>query len=110
MSMILAAAVLPLVPIAADDARLEKRSTFVSEQARIELVEENDRVMCLDRRRASSICLTESEWLQAIELAASQPESRSAPRAFIPQRDMSAFGGRQQAFGLASSPSTMRSP
>ncbi|BDI61041.1 hypothetical protein MACH05_16010 [Qipengyuania nanhaisediminis] len=108
MSLMLAAATLPLVPIAAGDERLDRRSTFVSANAEIELVESEDRVLCLDRVRASSICLTESEWREAIALAASQPERRRAPQAFFPQRDYHAFGSQQDRFGLASSPSTMR--
>lgn len=103
MLLSLAASVLSLVPISADDARLGKRRTFVSEEARIELAITNgDRVLCHDRERAGSICLTESEWKKAIALAEQQP--RKGSRAFIPRHpddfpDVSTFG-------LASSPST----
>ena len=44
------AAVMMLVPITADDARRDKRQTFVSDEAKIELANTSgDRVLCLDR-------------------------------------------------------------
>ena len=90
MSMlIVAASVLPLVPIAADDDRLDHRRTFVSELAQVALEQDDgERVLCLDRttvRRVPHICLTEGEWNKAIELAENEP--RRGPRPFIPQRE-----------------------
>ena len=107
-TLIAAAAVLPLSPITADDARLEKRRTFVSEAAKIELAEDTDeRVLCLDRYRASSICLTETEWKKTIELAKNAP--KKGPNPFIPPSFNNTFGSGDRTFGLASSPSTFRS-
>ena len=84
MSILFAAAVLPLVAIGADDERLKTKRTFVSEEARMALSQDDeDRVLCLDRKRERSICLTESQWNTAIALAEQQPRRR--PHAFIPE-------------------------
>jgi hypothetical protein len=99
MSLLLAAAVLPLVPITADDERLDKKRTFVSEEATAVLEEDADgRVLCLDRRRSASICLTEAQWLKAIELAEAQP--KPAPRPIFPSRfDGIATGSAGMLYG-----------
>ena len=103
MLLSILAAVMPLVPITADDARLERKRTFVSEEARVELANANgDRVLCHDQQRARSICLTESQWNKAIALAEQQP--RKPARPFVLPH-----GERlpdSSSFGLASSPST----
>lgn len=96
MSFLIAAAVLPLVPVAADDARFERRGTFVSPEASAVPEQGGESVYCLDRSRYEryrSICLTKAEWLQAIALAETAP--KGGPRPFIPQQDRSAFGGNQ---------------
>ncbi|MDP5103960.1 MAG: hypothetical protein NWP98_08545 [Erythrobacter sp.] len=97
------AGVMLLVPIDAEDARLDKRRTFVSEEARVDLTDANGApVLCLDRARAGSICLTESQWNTAIALAEQQPRERAG------QANL-ALGYRipdTSSFGLASSPST----
>lgn len=86
MSLLLAAAFLPLVPVAPGDERLEDKTTFVSEKAKKELVVDTvDRVMCLERRGATTICLTESEWKKTIALAETKPKNKA--RAFIPSSD-----------------------
>ncbi|WP_416831724.1 MAG: hypothetical protein ACMUJI_01680 [Erythrobacter sp.] len=100
MSFLIAAAVLPLVPVAADDARFEKRGTFVSPEASALLEQGEDSVYCLDRSRYEryrSICLTKAEWVQAIALAETAP--KSGPRPFIPQPGNSGFGGNHRGFG-----------
>jgi len=103
MLLSLMAAVMPLVPITEEDARLERKQTFVSEEARIELtISGGERVLCHDQRRAPSICLTESQWNNAIALA--EQQSRKPGRPFVMPH-----GERfpdSSSFGLASSPST----
>lgn len=89
MFLAIAAAALPLLVISADDERLQSRRTFVSEEARIELTEENgERVLCLDRKQQRryhrSICLTEAQWRKAITLAETQPKGRTPARDFEP--------------------------
>ena len=106
MSLLIAATVLPLVPVAAGDGRFDRRRTFVSDQAEIALAEEGgEEVFCLDRKR-QSICLVRSEWAEAVALANSAP--KRGPRAFIPQ-NTNAGTSSQAKYGLASSPSTFRS-
>lgn len=100
-----AAAVLPLVPITVGDKRLEEEDTFVSEQAQVELAAESEtRVLCLDRRRTNSICLTEAEWSKAITLAENAP--KKGPRPFIPQEIRQA--PRSTPYSIASTPAGYR--
>ena len=102
-----AASALSLVPIGADDARLGKKRTFVSEQARIELsLADGEHVLCHDRKRAGSICLTQGEWTKAIALAEQQP--RKGRGDVIPLYRY-AFPDTVR-FGLDSSPSTFTHP
>ena len=106
MSLLIAATVLPLVPVTAGDERFDHRRTFVSEQAEIALAEtDGEEVFCLDRKR-ESICLVRSEWAEAVKLANSAP--KRGPRAFIPQ-NINTVTSSQAQYGLASSPSTFRS-
>lgn len=96
MSILIAAAVLPLIAINADDARLQARRTFVSEEARMELARDNgERVLCLDRKRDRSICLTEAQWRQAIALAEAKPKARVDFRGDVPIY----FGGQGSELG-----------
>ena len=81
-----AASALPLVSVAADDARVQDERAFVSPKAELALAaSDGEDVLCLDRRqdRYSSICLVRSEWNEAVALAnAGRGDRRSnAPRA-----------------------------
>ena len=106
MFLTLAAAVLPLVPVAADDARLSQKKTFVSAAAQAELEAPSDeRVLCLDRKRAKSICLTEAEWTKAIKLAENAP--KKGPRPFIPQ-DLGNYQQRSSFDGIPAALTTRR--
>lgn len=68
-SLILAGS-LPLVAINANDARLEKETTFVSEQAMMALQSgHSSAVLCLDRPVEGSICLDRQEWDRAVARA-----------------------------------------
>lgn len=101
---------MPLVAISADDARLESKSTFVSKEARAELVavgESTERVLCFDRSRgidirASSVCLTESEWKKTIAIAKVNGRAKH-PNDVLLGSD---GGMNLGSAGLASSPST----
>ena len=112
MSILIAASVIPLVPIAADDIRLTKDDTFVSEEAQTALEHDSEmRVLCLDMaggrpKKVTSTCLTEGEWNAAIALTEAQP--KKGPNAFIPNNPPS-VGGGSRVYGLSSSPSTFRS-
>ena len=104
MSILLAAAALPLIAVAPDDARFEKKRTFVSEAAKDSLAgASNEDILCLDRRRQGSICLVRSEWSQAVELAKDAP--RRGPKPYIPNNNRSYGNSR---YGIGSSPSTIR--
>ena len=85
MSLMIAAAVLPLIPVAADDARFDAPRTYVSPNAEASLDAGEDAVLCLDRPRREryrAICLTRAEWEQAIDLAEAAP--KRGPRALVP--------------------------
>nr|WP_137678512.1 hypothetical protein [Parerythrobacter lutipelagi] len=105
MSLLLASTMLPLFAVSADDARLERKRTYVSPAAEISLMKGGqDEVLCLDRRRYGSICLVRSEWAQAVKLANSAP--KRGPKAFIPNNNRSPNSSSK--YGLGSSPSTFR--
>ena len=72
MLTLFAAALVPLVPVAIDDPRLDSDRTFVSDKAKNALADEMSAdVLCIDDApsRYDSICLTREEWAKAIALA-----------------------------------------
>lgn len=90
------AAFLPVVSVTADDERFDHARTFVSPSAEQALAQDGGEIYCLDRPRREryrSICLTKSEWREAIELAESAP--KPGPDPLIPQRwvQSNAYGG-----------------
>ncbi|ABC63216.1 hypothetical protein [Erythrobacter litoralis] len=111
LTTFLLASTLPLVSIEADDTRLDRRRTFVSEQAGLVLSGDADGdVLCLDRARATytqSICLDRSEWLEAVEIARTNPP-KSRRSGFVYNNSHSSFGSTSK-YGLGSSPSTFSS-
>ena len=101
MSLLLAAAVLPLVPIAADDSRLDAQRTYVSPNAETAFASGEGEVYCLDRPRRErfrSICLTQAEWAKAVKLAEAAP--KRGPRPLLPSQDNgTATGSSAQIYG-----------
>ena len=107
---IILAGALPLVSIEAGDARLDRRRTFVSEQAEMVLSGSADGdVLCLDRTRAAStqsICLDRAEWLEAVEIARTNPPKQR--RSGLVYNYSHSNYGTDSKYGLASSGSTYR--
>lgn len=73
---------LALVPIEADDPRLANGKTFISPDAESALAHpRGERVLCLERQRNRTVCLTETQWVKALRLRSKQ--NRFGPLASV---------------------------